>query len=350
MEIEDPIYLLKQMLYEIHQSVFNLNAALKKQGQIYTFISPKDFMAMISHLKSLRQELFQKIEEQQFHIKKGLIILKNTEKELRELDASLLTYQKSLGENMELATQKMNLIQQESSQAEEKKSELVILQEQIKSKKEEIEARKEIIQRDLDQAGPALESAKSAVLGLDKKQLESIKTLKNPPAKIKMTLEGVAFILTQKKQQWADIVKLMVQAGFIKSILDIRVDLIRLEVINQIKKEYLEQKDWDVSSISSAFGPAGVLAQWLESQIAYSFILKRVEPLTNEIKALQDEFDSLQGQQSSNERMLEEIAQNLVRYKEEFAQLTMKNNQLKGDIQKVNEKVVRSKTLLANLS
>jgi hypothetical protein len=63
MEIEDPIYLLKQMLYEIHQSVFNLNAALKKQGQIYTFISPKDFMAMISHLKSLRQELFQKIEE-----------------------------------------------------------------------------------------------------------------------------------------------------------------------------------------------------------------------------------------------------------------------------------------------
>lgn len=48
--------------------------------------------------------------------------------------------------------------------------------------------------------------------------------------------------------------------------------------------------------------------------------------------------------------MLEEIAQNLKKYKEEFAQLTMKNNQLKGDIQKVNEKVLRSKTLLTNLS
>ena len=32
-----------------------------------------------------------------------------------------------------------------------------------------------------------------------------------------------------------------------------------------IRKEYIESKDWDVAAITSAFGPAGVLAQWLES-------------------------------------------------------------------------------------
>lgn len=57
----------------------------------------------------------------------------------------------------------------------------------------------------------------------------------------------------------------MVQQGFIKAIMDFNVDLIKTDILNMIWKEYIESKDWDVSAISSAFGPAGVLAQWLES-------------------------------------------------------------------------------------
>lgn len=32
-----------------------------------------------------------------------------------------------------------------------------------------------------------------------------------------------------------------------------------------IRKEYIESPDWNVTAITGAFGPAGVLAQWLES-------------------------------------------------------------------------------------
>lgn len=154
----------------------------------------------------------------------------------------------------------------------------------------------------MDQASPALESAKSAVQSLDKKQLDSIKALKNPPSKIKMTLEGVCYALTQKRLQWPEIIKLMVQAGFIKSVIEFNAENLSSETLKTINKEFLENKEWDVKSIASAFGPAGILAQWLESQLSYSIILAKVEPLTNEIKSLKNEALVLENKQITNQQ------------------------------------------------
>lgn len=77
---------------------------------MYNFVTPKDFLNLINQFLALREELRSKIEEQQVHVKKGLIILKNTEKSLSEMDASLQQYQQNLNLNMKMASDKMSLI------------------------------------------------------------------------------------------------------------------------------------------------------------------------------------------------------------------------------------------------
>ncbi len=49
-----------------------------------------------------------------------------------------------------------------------------------------------------------------------------------------MTLEGVCFALTAKKLQWPDIVKFMVQAGFIKSVIEFNAENLRSDTLKTL--------------------------------------------------------------------------------------------------------------------
>ncbi len=101
---------LPECLISLHQTVEDLNNKLKSSQLKFNFISPKDFLIMIKQYQALRKELFIKINEQLSHISKGLIILKNTEKSVQELDKSLQEFQLNLNQNVQIANEKMEMI------------------------------------------------------------------------------------------------------------------------------------------------------------------------------------------------------------------------------------------------
>ena len=74
-------------------------------------------------------------------------------------------------------------------------------------KSEQIKIRKIKVESDLGQAEPALIAATESVNGISRDNLTELRSLKSPPANVKIALEPVIALLTNKakKCEWDDI-------------------------------------------------------------------------------------------------------------------------------------------------
>lgn len=85
-------------------------------------------------------------------------------------------------------------------------------------------------------------------------------------------------------------------------------------------------------------------------QIEYADMLKRVEPLREELRSLEEQADV--NLQSANEtkELVEQLERSIAAYKEEYAQLISQAQAIKTDLENVQAKVDRSIALLKSLN
>lgn len=186
-----------------------------------------------------------------------------------------------------------------------------------------------IVENDLSQVTPILESAKQAISDLQNNanKLRDLKsTLQSPPEKVKMVMTAAVFLITDTeynyndKAQWAEIRKIVMRQGFFDELKFLQVEKKKKKVIESLKKNYTEpkMKEEQIPSIAKAFDVAGTLAEFMVAQVKKADICLRVEPLTNEINKLEEEQKVAQIQQEENKNNLEQIKINLERYKEDY--------------------------------
>lgn len=85
------------------------------------------------------------------------------------------------------------------------------------------------------------------------------------------------------------------------------------------------------------------------SQVEYADMLKRVEPLRDELNSLERQADTniQHGQEVKN--LITDLEQSIASYKEEYAQLISQAQAIKTDLENVQAKVDRSIALLKSL-
>jgi dynein heavy chain 1 len=107
----------------------------------------------------------------------------------------------------------------DQNEAQKRKDEAEKMSVAVELQQVAIAERKQKAQSDLDEAEPALNSAKNSVKGIKKKDLDEIRNLGRPPANVVLTLECVAIMLGETSIDWADVRKLLAKSDFIPSIL-----------------------------------------------------------------------------------------------------------------------------------
>lgn len=165
----------------------------------------------------------------------------------------------------------------------------------------EISKKKVIVEKDLEEALPALEAAQKNVENINKKDLDIIKGYAKPPEKVEFALKPIYYMITQvmptknKPLTWGDIKQFM-QKDFIKQIVELKADNIPKQVKNYVLTEYLNTPQFDVAAITNASAAAGALASWAKSQLSFADILTRVAPMRQEISELEEEGNKLTAQ------------------------------------------------------
>ena len=84
-------------------------------------------------------------------------------------------------------------------------------------------------------------------------------------------------------------------------------------------------------------------------QLSYADMLKRVEPLRNELQALEDAAGTKQREADEMTAVIAKLEKSINSYKEEYAQLISQAEAIKNDLKQVQDKVDRSMSLLKSL-
>ena len=109
--------------------------------------------------------------------------------------------------------------------------------------------------------------------------------------------------------------------------------------INYFFENYFSNPDYTYEKVNRASLACGPLVKWAIAQLMYAEMLKRVEPLRNELLALENAAKEKQTDADEMTAVIAKLEKSISSYKEEYAQLISQAEAIKNDLKHVQGKV-----------
>ncbi|XP_073960063.1 dynein heavy chain, cytoplasmic isoform X2 [Choristoneura fumiferana] len=333
----------------VHQTLHQANARLAKRANRTMAITPRHYLDFIQQMVKLYAEKRADLEEQQLHLNVGLGKIAETVEQVEEMQKSLAVKSQELQAKNEAANAKLRQMVKDQQEAEKKKVESQEIQVALEKQTKEIEAKRRDVMADLAQVEPAVIEAQNAVRSIKKQQLVEVRSMANPPSVVKMALESICTLLGEKGDTWKGIRSAVMKDNFISTIVNFETENITDDVREKMRTRYLSNPDYNFEKVNRASMACGPMVKWAIAQIEYADMLKRVEPLRNELQALEDQAQSNVTAGDEVRELIAQLEKSIASYKEEYAQLISQAQAIKTDLENVQAKVDRSIALLKSL-
>uniref|UniRef100_A0A3B0MHE3 Dynein heavy chain, putative n=1 Tax=Theileria annulata TaxID=5874 RepID=A0A3B0MHE3_THEAN len=284
------------------------------------------------------------------HLNRGIDKIKLFKNNVDKMESSLNQTRCKLDQmNIESET-KIKFLEIKRKDCEEKRKLAMELANSLKERKSILDHKKQMIKSQINNINPLIEKAKEDVENINKRSLEELKSMNNPPFIVKYTIETVSMILKNgRKIQWDDAKKLLKSPDFITKIILYDIENMQENVYNMLK-ERLQISEWDVNRIFKASKAAGPLAKWANSILICYEIYKQVIPLKNEIIQIEEEYirneNILSEQNLLISQSQNEIEQNQLDY-EKNIQLSSK---IQNEIEINQNELIVSKKVIDDLT
>ncbi|KAL6478123.1 hypothetical protein MHYP_G00139580 [Metynnis hypsauchen] len=334
----------------VHQTLHQANNRLAKRGGRTMAITPRHYLDFINHYANLFNEKRSELEEQQMHLNVGLRKIKETVDQVEELRRDLRIKSQELEVKNAAANDKLKKMVKDQQEAEKKKVMSQEIQEAVYKQQEVIKEKQLSVKQDLDQVEPAVIEAQNAVKSIKKQHLVEVRSMANPPAAVKLALESICLLLGESTTDWKQIRSIIMRENFIPTIVNFSAEEISDAIREKMKKNYISNPSYNYEQVNRASLACGPMVKWAIAQLNYADMLKRVEPLRNELQKLEDDAKDNKHKAEEVEQMIRDLEASIARYKEEYAVLISEAQAIKADLAAVEAKVNRSTALLKSLS
>ncbi|XP_055707524.1 dynein heavy chain, cytoplasmic isoform X3 [Phlebotomus papatasi] len=335
----------------VHQTLHKANARLAKRGGRTMAITPRHYLDFIHHMVKLYNEKRSDLEEQQLHLNVGLNKIAETVEQVEEMQKSLAVKSQELQAKNEAANAKLKQMFKDQQEAEKKKVQSQEIQIQLAEQTVQIEEKRKRVMADLALVEPAVVDAQLAVKSIRKQHLVEVRSMANPPAVVKLALESICLLLGENASDWKSIRAVIMRENFINSIVsNFSTEDITDDVREKMKTRYLSNPEYNFEKVNRASMACGPMVKWAIAQIEYADMLKRVEPLRDELQSLEDQAEVNMSHAQDIKDLISQLEQSIAAYKEEYAQLISQAQAIKTDLENVQAKVDRSIALLKSLN
>lgn len=139
-------------LVSIHQIAKETaeSSALEASSITRTFLSPRDYLALIQNFVTCLNSRRETVEDEQLHVNAGLDKLRQTQENVGELKEGLGTKTAELRKKESLANEKLQQMVADQNEAEKRKDEAERISAQVEQQQKEIDKRRELAQSELD--------------------------------------------------------------------------------------------------------------------------------------------------------------------------------------------------------
>ena len=287
----------KMMLEETLKSVPNPEAMVNNMYLLHESMAwhnaaPRQYCTLLNTIGTLYQDKKAELDKQRNFLGGGLSKLDETWATVETLSKEAMQAEKVLSDKQQQAKEKMGEITVNMEDAGRKKSEAEELSKKLKIDEAQMQERKLVVDEQLAECTPVLESAKKAVGSIKKDNLNEIRSLKLPPEPIRDVLEGVLRLMNNQDTSWISMKRFLSQPSVISEIMEFDAQSITSDIREGVKNLLRNKKSsFEEATISRVSLAAAPMAAWVKAQIQYSLVLETIKPLTDELKKLNKNLD-----------------------------------------------------------
>lgn len=216
---------------------------------------------------------------------------------------------------------------------------------------------------DLALALPILEDAIAALNTLKPADITIVKSMKNPPATVKLVMAAVCVMKgippdkipdpdnpgKKMLDYWGPSKRILGDMGFLESLKNFDKDNIPIATMQKIRKEYLSHKDFKPHIIAKASTAAEGLCKWIIAMDMYDAVAKVVAPKKAKLEAAEKEFATTMAILEEKKATVARLEAKLAELNEALEEANIKKKALEDEVQLCIDKLYRAEKLIGGL-
>ena len=330
----------------------------------YNYVTPTSYLELLNTFKILLQKKRVEVGGLISRLQIGLDKLLSTSEMVSQLQEELTAMQPSLVKTQAEVEAMIVQIDKDKEGAKETMAIVAKEEEEAEAKAAATQAIADDAQRDLDEALPALDQAVACLNKLKKSDLDEVKSLKTPPAGVKLTMEaacimfGVKPLLKNDPDKIGAKIKDYFGAAqkeflsnanqFLKDLMEFDKDNIPDKVIAQINP-YIEMPDFTPAEIEKASKACTAICMWVRAMHKYNQVAKAVEPKKQQLAQAQAELAETMSSLNDAQQRLKAVQDKIKELETEFEKSNAKKIQLENDVEQCAQRLQRAQKLIGGL-
>jgi dynein heavy chain len=346
-----------------HQYTINLSAKFLSSLSRHNYVTPTSYLELLNAYKLLLSKKNEEITAIRKRYSSGLEKLQFAANQIAQMQRDLTNLQPQLKKTTEETVAMLEKIAKESVDVEATK-ETVSADEADAAKQAEISsAMKQECENDLAEAIPLLNAALTALDTLKKSDIDLVKSMKNPPAGVKLVMESICVMKDIKADKipdpagtgkmildyWKPSQKLLGDPAFLSSLKTYDKDNIPTTVIKRIRDIYIPNPEFKPEKVKNASSAAEGLCSWVLAMEAYDRVIKVVAPKQAELARAESELAATMLVLNEKRALLKEVVDRLQTLNDNLTAMSNKKDRLAREVKSCSEQLDRALKLLAGL-
>lgn len=353
---------LSQACQHFHVTALDFSKRFFNETSRITYITSASYLALIRSFCQLMEQKQTEIMGSKMRYVGGLDTLASAAESVAIMQVELNALQPKLivmaeQSRVMSADIEKNTIEASIATEQVKKDELVANAQAAQAAEMEEECSK-----DLAMAVPVLEEALSALNTLKPADITLVKSMKNPPAVVKLVMAAVCIMkgfapdkvndpASGKKvlDYWGPSKRMMSDMGFLQSLKDYEKDDIKPEIMKLIRKDYIPNKDFQPHIVAKASSAAEGLCKWIIAIDMYDAVAKVVAPKKAKLYAAKEMLRETKEYLAAKRALALELEVKVAKLNEDLAAANAQKQRLEDEAEMCKNKLIRASTLIGSL-
>ncbi|XP_055967922.1 dynein axonemal heavy chain 7 [Sorex fumeus] len=351
------------MCKSFHTSTIELSTSFYIELQRYNYVTPTSYLELISTFKILLKKKRSEVMMMKKRYEVGLEKLDSAASQVASMQLELEALQPQLKVASKEVDEMMLIIEKES--VEVAKTEKIVKADETVANEQAMAAKaiKDECDADLAEALPILESALSALDTLTAQDITVVKSMKSPPAGVKLVMEAICILKgikadkipdptgTGKKIEdfWGPAKRLLGDIRFLQSLHEYDKDNIPASYMNIIRKNYIPNPDFVPEKIRNASTAAEGLCKWVIAMDSYDKVAKIVAPKKIKLAAAEGELKIAMDGLRKKQAALYEVQAKLAKLQDTLELNKQKKADLENQVDLCSKKLERAEQLIGGL-
>ena len=339
---------LAQVFVSVHMSVTDASLKMVQEMKRYNYVTPINYLELVKGYRSLLMEKRTSIGNAAMKLKNGLSKLDETKISVEKISVELEASKKQVIQYQKQCEDYLVIIVQQKREADDQAKGVSAKAEKLGGEEEEVRKVADAAQADLDLAMPILNAAMKALEGINKKDLNEIRSYGKPPPLVEKVMEAV-MILKKSEPTWDEAKRQLANPYFIRQLLNFEKDNISDKILKKIT-QYCSDESFVPDVVGRVSGAAKSLCMWVRAMESYGTIYRTVLPKKEKLRMAQETLEKKQSSLKEAKSKLNEIQDKLVELKTQYDEKVSLKEQLRKDSEATELKLTRAEQLVSGLS